>query len=159
MYSKISFKPIADKEITILILGTIPGDKSLELNEYYGHPRNRFWKIIATITNNTPSNLYFDKKQMLLKSKIGLWDVAHKANRKGSLDSAIRNEKPNDIEKFLLMHRNIKTVCFNGRKAEALYDKYFKRKREIKYILLPSTSPANARFDFDKLCAEWKRIL
>ena len=67
----------------------MPGDKSLEIGEYYGHSRNRFWKIISTITNNDLPLIYSDKKELLLKSKIGIWDVAQKANRKGSLDSAI----------------------------------------------------------------------
>ena len=126
---KESFDPISDSETTVLILGTIPGDKSIELNEYYGHPRNRFWKIISSITNNNIPLTYSDKKLLLLKSKIGIWDVAHKANRKGSLDNAIENESPNDLDSFISKHKNLRVIGFNGTKSEALFDKYFSRKK------------------------------
>lgn len=95
-HSKTSFEPISDPNTEVLILGTMPGNKSLELGEYYGHPRNRFWKIISTITTNYLPQTYLEKRKLLLKSRIGIWDVAHKAIRKGSLDSAIKDELPND---------------------------------------------------------------
>ncbi len=98
--TKTSFDPISNTETTILILGTMPGDKSLELDEYYGHSRNKFWKIISTITNNELPLSYADKKSLLFRTKIGIWDVAHKANRKGSLDIAIKDEEPNDLTNF-----------------------------------------------------------
>jgi hypoxanthine-DNA glycosylase len=156
---KTSFDPIANAETSILILGTIPGDRSLELGEYYGHSRNRFWKILSKITNNDLPLTYSDKKQLLLKTKIGVWDVAHKANRKGSLDSAIKDEEPNDLDNFIASHKNVKVIGFNGRKAEALFDKYFDRKDEINYISLPSTSPANAGINFDNICQAWQQIV
>lgn len=157
--TKTSFDPISNSDTSILILGTMPGDKSLELGEYYGHSRNRFWKIISTITNNNLPLTYSDKKQLLLKTKIGIWDVAHKANRKGSLDSAIKNEEPNDLDNFIENHKNLKVIGFNGTKSETLFGKYFDRKNEIKYISLPSTSPANTGIDFDKICKVWRLIL
>lgn len=82
---KTSFDPISNSDTSVLILGTMPGDKSLELNEYYGHPSNKFWKIIATITNNKLPLTYSDKKALLLKTRIGIWDVAHKAIQKEAL--------------------------------------------------------------------------
>lgn len=157
--TKTSFDTISDAETTILILGTMPGDKSLELGEYYGHSRNRFWKIISTITNNELPHTYSDKKQLLLKTGIGIWDVAHKANRKGSLDSAIEDEEPNDLESFIASHKNLKVIGFNGTKSEALFDKYFNRKKEIKYVSLPSTSPANTGMDFENICKVWQQLL
>jgi hypoxanthine-DNA glycosylase len=157
--AKTSFSPISNSETTVLILGTIPGDKSLELEEYYGHPRNRFWKIISEITNNELPITYPDKKELLLKTKIGIWDVAHKANRKGSLDSAIQDEEPNDLDSFISLHKNLKVIGFNGAKAESLFEKYFDRKQGIKYLSLPSTSPANAGIDFDSICTIWRQIL
>jgi len=157
--TKTSFDPISNSDITILILGTIPGDKSIELGEYYGHSRNKFWKIISTITDNDLPITYNDKKTLLLKSRIGIWDVAHKAIRKGSLDSAIENEQPNEISDFINRHNNLKIIGFNGTKSQALYDKYFERISGIKYILLPSTSPANTGIDFDSICRKWKQIL
>ncbi len=156
---KSSFAPISNPDITTLILGSLPGDKSLELNEYYGHPRNRFWKTIAAITNNEEPTSYEDKKALLLKSKIGLWDIAHKAIRKGSLDSAMQNEQPNDIPNFITAHGNLKTIAFNGKKSQALFDKYFERNEGIKYLCLPSTSPANAGFSFETICKIWQQLL
>ncbi|MGV8945509.1 MAG: DNA-deoxyinosine glycosylase [Lutibacter sp.] len=157
--TKTSFNPISNLETNVLILGTIPGDKSLELGEYYGHSSNRFWKIISTITNNDLPLTYSDKKELLLKSKIGIWDVAHRANRKGSLDSAIKDEEPNDLGSFISKHKNLKVIAFNGKKSQALFDKYFDRKSKIKYIYLPSTSPANTSIDFDNICKLWRQIL
>lgn len=156
--TKTSFNPISNSDATVLILGTMPGDKSLELGEYYAHPRNRFWKIISTITGNDLPLNYSEKKQLLLKTKIGIWDVAHKANRKGSLDISIKNEKPNDLNDFISKHKNLKVIGFNGIKSEKLYDKYFDRKDKIIYISLPSTSPANTSIDFDTICKVWKTI-
>ncbi len=158
-HCKTSFDPISNAETTILILGTMPGDKSLELGEYYGHSRNKFWKIISTITNNDLPLTYSDKKELLLKSKIGIWDVAHKANRKGSLDSAIEDEEPNDLDNFIARHKNLKVIGFNGTKSQALFDKYFDRQSHLKYISLPSTSPANTSIDFDNICKQWRQLL
>jgi hypoxanthine-DNA glycosylase len=158
-HTKTSFDPISNADTTILILGTMPGDKSLELGEYYGHSRNRFWKIISTITSNDLPLTYSDKKALLLKSKIGIWDVAHKANRKGSLDSAIENEEPNNLDSFISSHKNLKVIAFNGTKSQALFNKYFDRKSGIKYIALPSTSPANTGIDFENICKQWRHIL
>lgn len=156
---KTSFDPISNSETCVLILGTMPGDKSLELNEYYAHSRNKFWKIISTITNNDLPLTYADKKTLLIKTEIGIWDVAHKANRKGSLDNAIQEEEPNDLKSFISKHKNLKAIGFNGTKAEYLFDKYFTRQMGIKYISLPSTSPANTGIDFDSICKVWRQIL
>ena len=157
--TKTSFDPISNSDTTILILGTMPGDKSIKLGEYYGHSRNKFWKIISTITDNDLPITYSDKKTLLLKTQIGIWDVVHKAIRKGSLDSAIENEQPNEISDFIKRHNNLKVIGFNGIKSQVLYDKYFERESGIKYILLPSTSPANTGLDFDSICRKWKQIL
>ena len=157
-HSKTSFEPISSSDTTVLILGTMPGDTSLALGEYYGHSRNRFWKIISTITNNDLPISYTDKKALLLKTKVGILDVAHKANRKGSLDSAIESEEPNDLESFIARHKNLKIIGFNGAKSEALFDKYFDRQSGIKYVSLPSTSPANTGIDFDNICKQWRQL-
>jgi hypoxanthine-DNA glycosylase len=158
-HTKSSFDPISNADTTILILGTMPGNKSLELGEYYGHSRNKFWKIISTITDNDLPLTYTDKKALLLKTKIGIWDVAHKANRKGSLDSAIEDEEPNDLDSFIARHKNLKVIGFNGTKSQALFDKYFDRKNSLRYISLPSTSPANTGIDFDNICKQWRQLL
>jgi hypoxanthine-DNA glycosylase len=159
LHIKTSFDPISNADTAILILGTMPGDQSLKLGEYYGHPRNRFWKVISTITNNDLPLSYEAKKALLMKSKIGIWDVAHRATRKGSLDTAIEAEEPNDLEAFIERHKNLKVIGFNGAKSEVLFDKYFGRKKGIQYISLPSTSPANTGIDFDKICEQWRQLL
>ncbi|TCD16988.1 DNA-deoxyinosine glycosylase [Pedobacter psychrodurus] len=158
-HTKTSFAPISNISTTILILGTMPGDKSLEIGEYYGHSRNRFWKIISAITGNELPILYSDKKLLLLKSNIGIWDVAHKANRKGSLDSAIEDEEPNDLDGFIATHKKLKVIAFNGSKSQALFDKHFDRKSGIKYISLPSTSPANTGIDYNSISKQWRQLL
>jgi len=157
--SKMSFDPISNDDIKILILGTLPGDRSLALNEYYGHSRNRFWKVMSAVTDKDLPLLYTEKKKLLLESKVGLWDVAHKAVRIGSLDSAITDEIPNDLENFISTHKHLKTIVFNGLKAEALFDKYFERRKEIMYLSLPSTSPANASINFEDLCERWRIMM
>ncbi len=156
---KSSFSPIADEDIEILILGTMPSDASLAKKEYYGHPRNRFWKLIAEITKTHLPQTYEDKKALLLKHRIGIWDIAQKAERKGSLDSAIKEVIPNDIDFFLKTHPLIHTICFNGVFAQKLHDQYFIQKKEILYLLLPSSSPANAAISAEELSASWQRMI
>ncbi len=156
---KTSFEPISNSETTVLILGTAPGDKSIELGEYYGHQRNRFWKIISALTENDLPVTYSDKKSLIKNEGIGIWDVAHKVVRKGSLDNAIKSEEPNDLDNFIKEHTKLKIIGFNGQKAEKLFDKYFDRKDNLNYISLPSTSPANTGFDFDEICKEWRKII
>ncbi|MCG9791058.1 DNA-deoxyinosine glycosylase [Flavobacterium algicola] len=157
--TKSSFAPISNPTIEILILGSLPGDKSIELNEYYGHPRNRLWKILATISHLAIPENYNEKLALINQLKIGLWDVANNANRTGSLDSAIKHEEPNDLDNFIIKHPKLKIIAFNGKTSEALFNKYFEKKNTITYLSLPSTSPANARFTFEKMCEAWQAIL
>lgn len=157
--TKTSFAPIAQPNSQLLILGSLPGDKSIELNEYYGHPRNRFWKVLATVSNNAIPKNYQEKINLLTTLKIGLWDTAYKANRSGSLDSAIKDEVPNDLENFITNQPELKMIAFNGKTSEALFNKYFDKKSHITYLSLPSTSPANAKFTFEMLCEAWQDIL
>ncbi len=155
---KTSFPPISNPNATILILGSMPGDKSLELREYYGHPRNRFWTIISSITKSILPISYPEKIALLHQSNIALWDVVQQATRKGSLDTAIKNELPNDLDAFIQNHQHLKIIAFNGKKAETVFDKYFERKAELEYISLPSTSPANAGISWDNILKLWALI-
>ncbi len=155
---KESFGPLASDDTQILVLGSIPGDRSLAVGEYYGHPQNRFWRVIAALVGSEEPVSYDDKRAMLSKAGIGLWDVARRARRQGSLDSAIRGEEPNDIAGFIASHRQLKTVVFNGRLPEKLYDRYFRRLSGILYLSMPSTSPANAAMTLGRLCEEWRQI-
>lgn len=156
---KVCFDPISNKNTRIMILGSLPGDKSLELGEYYGHSRNRFWKILSTITAKTLPATYAEKKEFLLQSGIGVWDVAHKAKRSGSLDSTIKDEEPNDLNSFVAEHKNLQVIGFNGKKAELLFNKFFKRQSGLRYVSLPSSSPANAGINFEDICSAWKLLL
>lgn len=152
------FDSISNADTAILILGSMPGDTSINLQQYYGHPMNRFWKIISTITNNKLPITYKGKIDLLLKIKVGVWDVAHKADRIGSLDSAIKNEAPNYLEGFIVKHKNLKVIGFNGKKSESMFNKYFDRRDDIRYISLPSSSPANTTISFDDICKLWEQL-
>ena len=153
-----SFSPIIYSDTKILILGSLPGKKSLELKQYYGHARNRIWKILSHLTgSDIPAN-YQQKKELLCKNKIGLWDVAHSAHRVGSLDSNIKDETPNDIEGLIKNYGSIKVIGFNGKKSEKMFYKYFTENLEIKYVALPSTSSANMAISFEDICARWSQL-
>lgn len=156
-----SFYPSIDNNSCLLILGSMPGVKSLEEQQYYAHPQNRFWKVMGIICDE--QNLYeFDydlKLKTLLKNNIALWDIIKSCKRDGSLDSDIQNENPNDIRKLLKKYPNIKTICLNGNKSYSAFKKYFPDLLE-KYNChkMPSTSPTNARYSLNKLIEEWKAI-
>ena len=154
-----SFKPSIDNNSKILILGSMPGVKSLEEQQYYAHPQNRFWKVIGCICNEPkiPELNYEIKLKTLLNNNIALWDTLKSCKREGSLDSDIQNEAPNDIRKLLKKYPNIKMICLNGNKSYSAFKKYFPDLLE-KYTCykLPSTSPANARYKLDDLFKEWK---
>ncbi len=156
---KSAFPYIAKPNATVLILGTMPGERSLVLDEYYGHPQNAFWKIMFALFDKPVNNDYTAKKKLLLSNKIALWDVLQFCERKGSLDSAIKNEVPNDFEAFFNAHPHIKVILFNGKKAAHFFKKYVGEVHDIKLITLPSTSPANARMRFDEKLKEWSVIM
>ncbi|MEO8535703.1 MAG: DNA-deoxyinosine glycosylase [Flavobacterium sp.] len=153
-----SFSPISAEDANLLILGTMPGTKSLELNQYYGHSQNNFWKFIFNILKENISSDYETKKSILIKHKIAVWDVLQFCDRVGSLDSAIKNEIANDFESFLETHPNITTILFNGQKAAAFFKKYVHLKKTYQLITLPSSSPANASKSFESKLDEWKVI-
>jgi hypoxanthine-DNA glycosylase len=150
-----SFLPISSSNATILILGTMPSEQSLALNQYYGNPRNAFWKIIFTVLDTPFSNDYEIKKSLLLKNQIALWDVLQACVREGSLDSAIEQEMPNDFNSFLKAHPNIKQIYFNGQKAAAYFKKYIPLDTHYNLVTLPSTSPAHAGKSFEAKLQEW----
>lgn len=114
--------------------------------------------MLAHITGKPEPASYAEKKALLLQSGIGLWDVARTADREGSMDSAIRNETPNDIDMFLDCHPHIKTIAFNGQKARHMFDKFFAERSGIAYCTMPSTSPANASYSLEKLCLTWEKL-
>ena len=156
---KQSFLPILSNEPRILILGSLPGDLSIKKNQYYAHPQNRFWKILFAIYNESFSENYEFRQQLILNNHLALWDVAHSAIRKGSMDVEMKDEKPNKIDELLTQYPTIEKVLFNGKKAEQLFFKKKKKKTHINYISLPSTSPANAQYSLDRLIEIWKNAL
>ncbi len=156
-----SFKPSIDNNSTVLILGSMPGVKSSEKQQYYAHPQNRFWKVMGIICNeaNLADFDYNLKLKILLKNNIALWDTIKSCKRKGSLDSDIKNETLNDIKKLLKDHPKIKTICLNGNKSYSAFKKYFPDLSD-KYncYKMPSTSPANAKYKLEDLCKIWSMI-
>lgn len=156
---KTSLDYISNQDTEILILGTLPGEMSLEIKQYYANPRNKFWGIIAYITKAELPETYDEKIKLLLKHKIGLWDVIHQAKREGSLDNNIMDEVSNKLNEFISEHNNLKIIGFNGQKSEKIFRKYFQKQENIKYIVLPSTSPANTRIKNDEKCERWKVIM
>ena len=154
-----SFPPIIKKDSKILILGSIPGVKSLEMQQYYAHPQNKFWKIIFELFNEKFTKDYDERIKILEKHHIALWDVIDTCERKGSLDSEIRNEEANKIEELLQNFPNIKAIFCNGQKSHKNLQKILGKKFRMPIIVLPSTSPANAGLSyFDKL-KSWCIIL
>lgn len=153
-----SFEPVVDESSKILILGTMPGIKSLQENQYYGNKNNAFWKIMYNIFDGELSSDYNEKLGFLLRNKIALWDTLKYCERESSLDSDIRMEFPNDISRFLLKYNNIRSVIFNGQAALKFYKKYNELFQNISYFKMPSTSPANARINFVKKLELWKEI-
>jgi hypoxanthine-DNA glycosylase len=153
-----SFPPISDKNAKILILGTMPGEMSLKLNQYYGHGGNIFWKIIFSIFGEPFSMDYEIKKNILLKNEIALWDVLKACEREGSSDNAIVKEEPNDFNSFFNYHPSIKRIVFNGKNAEAYFTSLNNYRPNVECIVLPSTSPANTWKTYDEKIREWSKI-
>lgn len=159
MMFKKSFLPIVPLHSRILILGSLPGDRSLAAQEYYAHPQNRFWKILHSLHNKELPTTYAEKLSLLALARIALWDVCQSAQRRGSMDTDIMAEVPNPIPTLLQENPSIETIYFNGKKAQLLYDRYFERFAHISYHTLPSSSPANASFNEKRLLAHWTIIL
>lgn len=153
-----SFEPVYDKDSEILILGTLPSVKSRENNFYYGHKQNRFWKVLATLLKEPVPDTIEEKKAMLLAHRIALWDVIQSCDIKGSSDSSIKNVQPTDIG-MILEKTNVTQIYANGNKAGQLYKRYQFPVTGIEATVLPSTSPANAAWSFDRLCETWRVIL
>lgn len=134
----------------------MPGKDSLKHNQYYGHSRNAFWKILFSLLNQPFTNDYPQKQALLLQNKIALWDVLKSCERETSLDSDINNEYPNDIAKFLSQNAQINHLFFNGNAAFLFYKKHIKNVA-LPITVLPSTSPAHA-ISFEQKLKAWQQI-
>jgi hypoxanthine-DNA glycosylase len=155
---KFAFPPIADANSKILILGTMPGERSLHLQQYYGNRQNHFWKLLYTILGETFEDDYGKRVALLKKYDIALWDVLAGCYREGSLDSNIKNALPNDFDSFYRACPNIRTVFFSSKAAENFYIKMIGKRADIEYIVLPSPSGANASMSFAQKLEKWSII-
>ncbi len=153
-----TFEPVWDEHSRILILGTFPSVKSRENHFYYGHPRNRFWKVIAGITESPVPGTIEEKKALLLKNRIAVWDVIESCQINGSSDVSIRDVIVNDIPS-ILDRSGIARIYGNGAKACELYDRFLRERTGMEIKKLPSTSPANASFQLERLLEVWSEIL
>ena len=150
-------KPIFDEQSEILILGSFPSVKSREEGFFYGHPQNRFWKVVAAVHNATVPVTIPQKKEFLLQHHIAVWDVIQSCDIVGSADSTIKNVVANDLQ-VILTQANIKKIFVNGKKAEQLYKQHIAKDIGRDAICLPSTSPANAAWTYEKLVDTWRQI-
>lgn len=159
-YSHIShtFMPVYDENSKLLILGSFPSVKSREQGFYYGHPQNRFWKVLAEVCGCEVPQTTEDKKRMLLANHIAIWDVIDSCDIIGSSDSSIKNVVPADIA-GILSKTKITRIFANGKTAGKLYQKFSEESTGIKAVVLPSTSPANAACTLEKLVEAWKTEL
>lgn len=154
-----SFDPVAAPDARVLILGTMPSVESLRQSFYYAHPRNAFWPMLAQILSEPQPTAIGEKKAMLLRHRIALWDVAQSCVRPGSLDSAIRDARPNDIPGLLRRCPEIDRILFNGATAEALYRKLIGDvPAGLRSARMPSTSPAYT-LKFEAKRAAWQKEL
>lgn len=152
------FPPLFDAHSRILILGSFPSVKSREQMFFYGHPQNRFWRVLAAVFSSTVPETIPEKQAFLFHHHIALWDVIGSCEIEGSADSTIRNVSPNDLS-LILNHAPIENIYVNGRTAEKYYTRYSLPHTGKAAVCLPSTSPANAAFSLEKLIAAWRVIL
>lgn len=151
-------KPVVFPDSKILILGTFPSPKSREYGFFYGHPRNRFWLVLSTLLKEPFPETIEEKKELLKRNHIALWDVLASCTITGASDTSIKDPVPNNIKK-LIEGTEIKHIFTTGKKAESLYKKYCEKETGIKAIGLPSTSPANCTMKLDTLLERYKILL
>ena len=149
--------PVFDKDSNILILGSFPSVKSREQGFFYGHPQNRFWKVTAAVFGEEVPQTIPEKRAFLIRNHIAVWDVIRSCDIVGSSDSSIRNVTANDLNE-ILRASSVHTIYVNGKTAFRYYQKYTEPRINRPAICLPSTSPANAAWNLERLVEEWKQI-
>lgn len=152
------FPPLFDENSEILILGSLPSVKSREQMFFYGHPQNRFWPLMARLLNEPEPRSIEEKKELVLKHHIALWDTICSCDIIGSGDSSIKNVVPTDL-KPILQGSKVSRIYCNGRTSWKYFRRYQERELGIEAQALPSTSPANAAWTMDALASVWKIIL
>lgn len=148
-------EPVFNQNSKMLILGSFPSVKSREQMFFYGHPQNRFWRVLAEVFGVNIPETVDEKREFLLKNGIAVWDVIASCDIEGSSDSTIKNVIPNDID-MILKNAKIEKIFVNGKTALKFYNKYLRNKLGREALWLPSTSPANAAWSLEKLIEEWK---
>ncbi|WP_428333261.1 DNA-deoxyinosine glycosylase [Novosphingobium sp.] len=153
-----AFDPVADSNCRVLILGSFPGIKSLQHRQYYANPRNQFWHLVSGIVGtDLPSLAYPDRLKSLVAHGIGLWDVVATANRAGSLDAALRNIVPRDLQTLAASLPNLRAMAFNGATAFKIGQRQMAGNHVIERLLLPSSSPAHT-IDLTVKAEQWQKL-
>lgn len=153
-----NFRPIYDKSSRVLLLGTMPSPKSREIGFYYGHPRNRFWKVVSDVCGEEMPQTKEERIGFCLRNKLAVWDVLEGCEIRGADDSSIRSPKANDMS-LILNHADIRAVFATGTKAYQLYQRYCYPKTGMAAVCLPSTSPANCRVSYEELYKAYSQII
>ncbi len=149
--------PLYDENCKKLILGSFPSVKSREAMFFYGHPQNRFWKLMAALFDEAYPQTIEEKKSLVLKHHIAMWDTIRSCTITGSSDSSIKDVVPNDLS-VILDNSRVERIFCNGATSYRLYMKYIYPTTGVKAVKLPSTSPANAAFNLERLLTEWSMI-
>ncbi|MGN0513231.1 MAG: DNA-deoxyinosine glycosylase [Lachnospiraceae bacterium] len=149
------FEPCYDQNSKILILGSLPSVKSREEGFYYGHPRNRFWKMLSMVWNEPEPVTIEEKKKFVIAHHLALYDAIYSCDIIGSADSTIRNVVPADIS-MIMQNSSVGKILLNGRTAEKYFKKYQPEKYQCYLRSMPSTSPANAAVSLNELVQCWK---
>lgn len=150
--------PLFDENSETLILGSFPSVKSREAMFFYGHPQNRFWRLLALLFEAEPPRTVEEKKALILSHRLALWDSIHSCTITGSSDSSVKDVVPNDLS-VILQNSRVRRIFCNGALSYKLYQQYIFPQTGIKAQKLPSTSPANAAFSMERLAQQWKVIL
>ncbi len=157
MHVEHPFPPLYDGKSEILILGSFPSVRSREQMFFYGHPQNRFWKVIAAVFDENVPETIPEKRELLIRNHIALWDVIRSCDIKGSSDASISGVVPNDLSP-IVDAAPIRKIIVNGKTAQKYYWKYTKPHIGIEAVCMPSTSPANAAWSLERLIGEWRKI-
>jgi len=162
--ASVEFGAVAQKDARVLILGSLPSAVSLQRGEYYAHPRNAFWSIMGSLLGASRDLPYPVRLERLKECGVALWDVCASGRRKGSLDSNIADEVPNDFTTFLDRHSGIILICFNGGTARRIFERRVLPNLAssfagIRYEQLASTSPAHAAIPFEEKLSRWRKVL
>ena len=151
---KSSFPPVVDAGVRVLVLGSLPGEVSLQKQQYYAYPHNQFWRQIGHVLGRQLPAAYEARLAALLEAHVGLWDVVRTASRAGSLDASIRDHQPNRLADLIARLPRVKAVAFNGATASAIGRRALGAVRGLELVSLPSSSPAYT-LAFERKAEAW----